>query len=68
MKEINIKIETEKKLFVPELSVKEYIDDVHCIIDDENISMNCSGFPCQECICYIDNFKLLSDSQKIQTL
>ena len=67
MKEINIKIETEKKLFVPELYVKEDTD-VHCIIDDENISMNCKGITCQECICYIDNFKLLSNSQKIQTL
>lgn len=68
MNEINIKIETEKKLFIPELSVKEDTDNVYCIVDDENISMNCNGITCQDCICYIENFKLLSNSQKIQTL
>ena len=68
MSEIKVKVVTEKKLFIPELSVKEDACDVYCIVDDENISMNCSGFRCQDCICYIENFKLLAESQKIQLL
>ena len=67
MAEIKVKVMTEKKLVIPELSIREDRDE-HCIVDDQTVTMHCNGFPCEDCICYIENFKLLVDSQNLQLL
>ena len=67
MSEIKVKVMTEKKLVIPELSKREEYDE-KCIVDDQAMSMNCNDIVCEECICYIENFKLLADSQNLQLL
>ena len=67
MSEIKVKVVTEKKLAVPELSIRKEYDE-KCIVDNKAMTMHCNEFPCEECICYIENFKLLAESQKIQLL
>ena len=67
MSEIKVKVVTEKKLSVPELSIRKEYDE-HCIVDDQTVSMHCNDIPCEECICNIENFKLLADSQNLQLL
>lgn len=68
MNELKVKIEVEKKIVVPQLTMLEYNNNNLCVLDDNIVDKNCCGIQCEDCICNIDNMRMLANSQKLQLL
>lgn len=68
MNELKVKIEVEKKIVVPQLTMLEYDNNNLCVLDDNIVDKNCGGIQCEDCICNIDNISMLANSQKLQLL